>query len=419
MTETPSSADKRRAVPRSGSPPHRILHTAAGLHLGGVGKLLLRNLREMGRDQFSSHVCILLPKWDLESEFREAGFDVHYVPARRLALGIPAVVSLIKLIRELQIEVVHANHDIDHVYGGVAAAVAGIPLIRTIHHIAGPGTEASGTASAPSRLWTSLHRGAVRFAYRHLTTHFVAASEAVKDTHVHFNRLQRSDITVVHPGVPEPSLPDRIESARPVILNELGLKGAYPVLVNVGRLHPVKDQSCLIAMMKEIVAKWPKARLLIVGAGSLRDSLYNDIQRLKVAEYVRLLGQRDDVERLLAAADIMLSASRKEGFGISLVEGMHAGIPIVAVENGASAEIIVQGETGTMVPPGSSRQIAEAVLQLLEDPDEMRRMGERGRIRARDLFGTERSVQSLQKVYRIVLEDAGVTRMPFPESGGD
>lgn len=281
----------------------------------------------------------------------------------------------------------------------VAAAKSGTPVIRSLHHLGGPGTGVEKTSSFSARAWARFRRFAVGCIDRQLTDHFVAVSQAVKTTHARYHQLNNSDITVIYPGVPEPKLTTRDGAKTRSIVSELGIEGAGPILVNVGRLHPVKDQARLIPMMKEILGHWPNACLLIVGGGELKGDLAREVRRWDLEEHVRLLGQRDDVESILTCGDVFISSSLKEGFGISVVEGMLAAKPIVGVRNPAIDEIIDDGVTGYLVPPANSHELARAVLKLLADPTAMREMGDAARSSASERFSISKSMRTLENLY--------------------
>jgi glycosyltransferase involved in cell wall biosynthesis len=122
--------------------------------------------------------------------------------------------------------------------------------------------------------------------------------------------------------------------------------------------------------------------------------------RLGIAGRVRFLGQRSDVPRLLVAADVYCQPNtRPESFGISFVEALYAGLPVVTTALGGALEIVDDG-CGALVPPGDAAALAATLHRLLERPEERWRLGQAGPLRAADLCDPERSLQRLVEVLR-------------------
>ena len=126
---------------------------------------------------------------------------------------------------------------------------------------------------------------------------------------------------------------------------------------------------------------------------------------------VRLAGERDDVGELLAAADLFVLSSRSEGLPLSILEAMAAGLPVVASDVGGVPELVVDGETGLLVPPGDPHALAAAIDRLLDDPDLRRRLGAAGRLRVSEQFDLESTQRAHLDLYRTLLADAG---LPLP-----
>src|SRR5262249_5591200 len=140
-----------------------------------------------------------------------------------------------------------------------------------------------------------------------------------------------------------------------------------PVVLAVGSLTPVKNHAGLVEAFARVTAALPEARLVIAGDGPLRAALQAQADALPGGR-VALLGDRDDVPRLLAAADVFVLSSRSEGLSLSLVEAHGAGRACVATDVGGNGEVLVHGETGLLVPPGEPAALADALLALLRDP---------------------------------------------------
>jgi glycosyltransferase involved in cell wall biosynthesis len=190
------------------------------------------------------------------------------------------------------------------------------------------------------------------------------------------------------------------------------------VVAFVGRL--VKDKGILelIQAMALVRSKMPSAKLLVIGEKNFPDVatkrvvqplLEDAIAEGGLQDAIRFTGFRDDVPRLLRAADVMVLPSRGgEGMPRSIIEAMATGLPVVATNVRGSREEVIHGETGLLVPPRDADRLAHAILELLSDPREAREMGTRGRQRALDLYDERIVLERQLSVYRRLVEAKGL-----------
>lgn len=172
---------------------------------------------------------------------------------------------------------------------------------------------------------------------------------------------------------------------------------APPRIVSVARFEQPKDPLTLIAALARLRdAAWTCE---LIGDGSMRPQVEAALAEAGLAERVSLLGERDDVTARLAAGQVFVLPTLREGFPISILEGMRAGLPVVASEVGGIAEAVVDGETGALVPPGDPAALAAALEPLLVDADRRRAQGEAGRRRYEQEFSFEPHVRRIWAVY--------------------
>jgi glycosyltransferase involved in cell wall biosynthesis len=184
----------------------------------------------------------------------------------------------------------------------------------------------------------------------------------------------------------------------------LGLDAEQPVLMAVGRLAVQKGHRHLVAAMPGILRHHPQAVALIVGDGSERRALAEQVDRLGLARAVRLLGERADVRLLLDAADVSVLPSLEEAMPLALLEAMDAGLPVVATRDIGTTEVGQDGVTGRLVPAADPAALAEAVADLLADPGLRRRLGEAGSDLFRRQFTAARMTADTLTVYRDTLD---------------
>jgi glycosyltransferase involved in cell wall biosynthesis len=284
--------------------------------------------------------------------------------------------------RRHRVDLVHTNSLKTHILGGLAARLARLPLVWDVRDILEPG---------PAR------RLLVRVA-RLTRPHIVAMSGAVAE----FLEPAHCATTVVHGG----RSPEHFVQADPSprLREELALTEGDEVITVVARLTPWKGHMVLLDAFRAVHVERPRARLLVVGAPTFWEETYrHDLQEraeaLGCAEAIRWLGFRDDIPQLLALSDVMVLPSFNEPFGIVIVEAMIAGKPVVVCDSGGPPEIVLDGVTGLIVPTRKVGPLADALVELLSDPERSREMGEQGRRRALEHFDSRASVRRIEGLY--------------------
>jgi glycosyltransferase involved in cell wall biosynthesis len=168
------------------------------------------------------------------------------------------------------------------------------------------------------------------------------------------------------------------------------------IAVTSGRFVEQKGHRYLLDAIPTVINRFPSIRFLWLGSGPLEVSLRERAGHLGVSEYVLFAGMCDMVDRYLAASDLMIHPSVEEPFGIAILEGMRAGLPIIASDVGGIPEVVDQSST-VLVPQRDSRALAEKVAQLAKDPDLCRSMGSHGRNRYLAYFGVETMIGRIEQ----------------------
>ena len=183
-----------------------------------------------------------------------------------------------------------------------------------------------------------------------------------------------------------------------------------PLIVSVGRLKPPKDFPTLV---RALAALEPGSfRSLIIGDGPRRAELLSEIKRHGLEQTVELVGERDDIAELLSTADIFVLSSASEGMPISIIEAMAAELPVVATAVGGIPELIVDGETGFLVPARDSSALAHALGCLVADPALRRRQGKAARARAEREFDLPAFRRAHIALYSSLLSARGIAPSP-------
>ena len=181
--------------------------------------------------------------------------------------------------------------------------------------------------------------------------------------------------------------------------SEFQLPRGVPIVGNVAALVPHKGQQFLIEAAAKVVSQLPDTRFVILGTGELERKLRRQIKHLQLDRHVLLAGFRPDVLSLQKGFDLLVLSSITEGLGTTLLDAMALGRPIVATRTGGIPEVVVDAETGILVPPRDAQTLATAIVDLLRDPERRARFGTAARARARERFSAEQMVRRTLDAY--------------------
>lgn len=348
--------------------------------------LILITLAEAGGAQTS--VSLLLPGLTPEFDVTVAAHGSGPLREAALAAGVPfvnlehmrraispwqdtlALVELVRLCRRIRPDVVHAHSSKAGALGRLAAALARVPVrVFTVH-----GWSFAAYGGVPGRLYLWVER-----SLRRLTTAVVCVAEVSRAVGVDAGACRADRTLVIHNAV------DVAAFAAPEQLRGI------PQVVSIGRFAFPKDFATLVEALAATRADY---RAAFVGEGPLLPEIAATIRQQGLTDRIDLLGNRGDVPGVLASADVFVLSSRSEGFPVSILEAMAAGLPVIATDVGGVAESVVDGETGLLVPPGDPGALAAALERILTDRALRLRLGEAGCERVRrhfDLAGFHRA----------------------------
>lgn len=349
--------------------PLRIAHVTLGLDTGGLEKLLVEFARHADRTRFELRFVSLTSRGVLADDLEAAGWPV-------LALDEPSglrpglVPRLLRLFRRWETDVVHTHDDRPLVYGAPAARLARVPRVLHTRH----------GQSFHTRRRTSLLRLAAA-----LTDRFVCVSEDAAGLTIRQGVSPRK-VTTIRNGV---------DVAR------FAYTGPSPEgpLVTVARLSPEKDIETLLRAAAIATRVRPSLRVEIAGDGPCGPRLRRLTGELGLTDRVHFLGAVRDVAAVLGRASLFVLPSRSEGISLTLLEAMARGLPCVATRVGGNPEVVLDGETGLLVPAGSPDALATTLLRLCHQPEEGRRMGAAGRRRVERHFDVRAMVAGYEALY--------------------
>jgi glycosyltransferase involved in cell wall biosynthesis len=294
-----------------------------------------------------------------------------------------AFLDLIKLFRERDFQLVHLTGRKSMLLGGLAARLFGLPAIIHLHDLDPP---EHGTRLAQRAL---ARRSALA----------IAVSESVRDVVQHEFAIPAERIVVLYNGLDLRPFAQTPAGARAAIRAELALSDTAPVIAVIGRVLAFKGQAELIRAMPYVLEQHPGAKLLVVGEGSDRARCERLARQLGITEAVVFMGQRLDTPQILAAVDAVAVPSLvEEGFGLTALEAIAAGKPVVAFRSGALPIMVIHEETGLLVASGDVTGLAQALVRILSDKALAARLAAGARAHSRR-FTLNRHVRKLRRIY--------------------
>ena len=188
---------------------------------------------------------------------------------------------------------------------------------------------------------------------------------------------------------------------------DFGLGGEEIIVGFIGRFHAQKGIDVLLKAFEKIEKSKMNVRLMLVGDGTLRKKIWKQSQTLGNDNRVLFTGIRKDIPLILSSLDIFVLPSRWEGLPLVLLEAMAAGLPIVATAVGGIPEVVVDGETGFLVPPEDPEALASAITRLIEDSVLRKKFGKAGYKRVKQHFNIQEASRRTEELYFSLLKEKG------------
>ena len=369
----------------------KVLHVSAAAERGGLEVIFFNILRCLDRSRFTPHV-VFLTDGPFVREVQEAGIQTHVINAgrvREIMTGGKAIVGLRRLMRDQGIDIVHTHNAKAHIYGGVAARLAGLPVLYHLQGVPKPSFSRDGLVSFLS---------VVIPARRTIACSNYVAHAFESAWH------SRRKVLVVNSGIVPRTTSAPAET--PAVRQEFRIPDGVPLVVMATRLQRWKGVHVFLDSASHIVKECPDVRFMVVG-GTLfglgedyAEELRRQVQRLQLGHSVVFTGYRADVARFFEAADVVVHASiEPDPFPTVLLEAMDWAKPVVASDCGGPREIVQHGATGFLVQPNRPDLQAQAILQIIGNPELGLQMGLAGAIRVRTEFNSARMTKRIERLY--------------------
>lgn len=378
-----------------------ILHVIDALGYGGAQELLVLLARWTLGDRYRTTVCVLQPNPELKRAIELEGARVVCFdrprpsilkPHRFFAYFVRNALDIISLCRQEGVDVVQCHLSDAEFVGICAGHLAKVGrVLATLHY----------PDLLPVRHYRDprnhLRRLATRLLYR-WTDAVIAVSEDVADKVREFVELDAAKLHTIVNRIDVDSF--RTAAPRRDLAASLGLEPSHKVVLTVGRIMPPKGHTHLIAAMGQLAGTHPEIRLLLAGDGDLRKGLEAKCAAKGLSDRISFLGSRPDVADLLALADIFVLPSLWEGTSLALLEAMAASRPIVATDIPGNAAVLGSPPCAVLVPPADSEALAEAISDLLDQPERAAEYGRAARRIVVERFDIRKSITQLEMLWK-------------------
>ena len=383
--------------------PVRVLHIITRLIVGGAQENTLLSVE--GLDRLEEYEVVLVtgvdngPEGDLLERARRTTRLV-IVPelGRRInpLSDVAAFFKLYRLIRRGRYHIVHTHSSKAGVLGRLAARLAGTPIIvHTLHSLVFHDYQ----PWLVNRLWW-----AVKKLCAPLTDHFISVSSVISQKAIAAGIARPEKFTTIYSGMElDWFLDSKVDPA--AVRREFAIPANAPVVGKIARLFSLKGHDQLLDAAPEVVRRHPDVRFFLIGDGLLYEHLRSRAREAGILDNFVFAGliPRERIPEMIAVMDVVVHTSLREGLARVLPQALAMGKPCVSFDIDGAPEVVIPGETGYLVRPGDARGLADAISELLANPQLRARMGESGRRRVDPAFRAETMVEQIGLVYQSLL----------------
>ena len=374
----------------------RILFIIGSLEIGGAEKQLVEIIRGVSEFGYHCFVFTLQTGGPLLEELRQIGIDVISGGLKKGDLSskpwklLQVQWLICRIIKNVKPDIIHSFLPLVTFIGAFSGRLMGVPLVITSRR---------GLSTHQKRhpILRPLDRMANCFSHYIAVNSKRVLADVVSHEGVHLEKM-----ILIYNGI-KTSAYESMVHQREKIRAELGLQSRDKIITVVANYIPYKGHMDFLQAAEKIKKRFPETQFWLIGEDrGIEEKLKQESEKLGIADSTRFWGQRSDIAELLAASDISVLPSHEEGFSNVILESMAAGLPVVATDVGGNPEAVLDGMTGWIVPPRNPGQIAEKIIALLNDPEQAKKFGEKGRKNVKELFSMERMVQKHLELYHMV-----------------
>jgi L-malate glycosyltransferase len=363
----------------------KVIHVVTDMKIGGAGKWLLNFL--MNYDKSKLDVKVAIPKGSmLKDEINTLNIETIEIQGiGDKSLDLSSVSAFYKLFKQEQPQIVHTHASLS---ARIAARMVGVEaIVHTKHCLDSPRT--------------GVKKGLVAGINKHLSNKIIAVSKAV-ETNLLEAGIPQDKIQVIYGGVEEiKKLPlEEINQIRA----SYGIGEEELVYGVVARLAEVKGHKYLIQAAAKVIKERKDIKFVIAGTGPLEDQLRSMVLDLKIESNIIFTGFIKDIEKIYNIIDVNMVTSTSEALCLSLIEGMSLGKPMIGTSVGGVPELIIQNQTGLLVPARDIEALTEAILELAKNSELRLSMGIKAREMMLEKFSALKMAAEINKLYEEVVK---------------
>lgn len=356
-----------------------VLHITFNMEIGGTEQVIRQLVLNIDAARYKTTVlCIDGFIGVIGSQLQDEGVSVICIK-RRPGFDFNLIKKIRKYIKDNKINIVHCHQYTPYIYGLFGGLGTGAKVVFTEHGRFHPDSY-------------RIKRMILNPILSRLTSEVTAISSATKIALARYELFPLKKIQVIYNGICPPEIAT-------VKKSDLGIGEGVRILGTVSRLDSIKNQKMMINAFKDVLTKIPNAMLLIVGDGPMRESLESQVERLGLDTNVKFVGFKSNALDYMALMELFLLSSFSEGTSMTLLEAMSLSIPCVVTDVGGNSEVVIDKETGLVVPNDDRKSFASAVCSLLSDSTLKRSYGDSASIRFSDCFTVNKMVQAYSALY--------------------
>ncbi|MCX7982778.1 MAG: glycosyltransferase family 4 protein [Syntrophales bacterium] len=366
-----------------------ILFVIDGLEFGGGERVFSQIIRGLPRERYEIHVAAS-PVGPFHASL--PSYVTFHATDFSRRTDVRTLFHLVKIVKKHRLDIVHGQGGRAEFFARLAARLGGAKSY--ISTIAMP---VEGYDVSPPRgiLYQFFDR-----ATEHLVSRFLVCSSALEQLLIEEHGIEKERVCKIYNGIEWREYdPRSLSEERKETRNRLGLREENPLVGTVGRLVWQKGFFFFLKAIPIIYHALPKTRFVLVGDGPLRKDLEEEAKRLKIMDRLFFAGHTTEVNKFMAAMDVVVIPSLREGFPMVTLEAMSLEKPIVATEIDGINEQIQSGKDGILVPPQSPESLARAVVTLLQDRDYAASLGRSARKKVISEFSLEKMIEKTIAVY--------------------
>jgi len=373
----------------------KIIRLITRLNIGGPALHTILLTEELAANGFASLLvtgCAASEEGDMLELLKTQSLKPIIIPELGREINIIrdliAFVKVYLLLKREKPQIVHTHTAKAGLVGRWAARWAKVPIIihtfhgHVFHSYFGP---------LKTKLFIWLERWTARF-----TTQIIAVSESVKRDLIKYKIVSPDNITVIPLGF---KLERFLEAQPGNLRQELKIDTHTKLVGIVGRLVPIKNHRLFFQAAQIVVRTYPETKFIVVGEGELSNNLQNYTRELGVNDCTIFLGWRNDLPAIYSDLDVVVLSSFNEGTPVSLIEGMACGCPIVSTQVGGVADVVQDNAHGYLINSLTPQALAEAIIKLLNNPEQARQMGQCGKQKIESLYTSQRLINDITRLY--------------------